>query len=119
MFYNYYKGFFSVILFAVVNANKKILYVQPAANGSVLDSDVLNSITLKMIIVEIYHHHLLYQGLTLLSHIFLGEGAFALNKNVMQSFQFEIQLMRYEYSTTVVSGKNSNGERIRNYSVTI
>lgn len=41
-----YKKFFSIVLFAVVDANYQFMYVNVAANGSVCDSTVLENSSL-------------------------------------------------------------------------
>lgn len=92
LFYNY-KGFFSVILFAVVNANYEFLYVNTGTNGSVADSSVLNSTRFYQKMTNNDLNLPLPSELpgtnTVVPYVFLGDSAFALNKNLMKPFPFK------------------------------
>lgn len=89
LFYNY-KGFFSVVLFAVVNANYEFMYIQTGTNGSVHDGAILNSTA--------FYQKLIADDLNLppqsplprtditVPYVFLGDSAFALNRHFMKPF---------------------------------
>lgn len=91
LFYNY-KGFYSVVLFAVVNANYDFLYIHTGTNGSVADGAILKSTQ--------FYKKLIDNSLKLPSpsplpgttedvpYVFLGDSAFALNKNLLKPFPF-------------------------------
>ncbi|CAK1597260.1 unnamed protein product [Parnassius mnemosyne] len=89
LFYNY-KKFFSVILLAVVNANYEFIYIHVGTNGCVSDSSVLQKTK--------FYEKLMEDGLNLPSpstltnskitapYVFVGDSAFALDKNIMKPF---------------------------------
>ncbi|CAF4948165.1 unnamed protein product [Pieris macdunnoughi] len=91
-FYNY-KGFFSIVLFAVVNANYEFMYVHTGTNGSVADGAILKCTK--------FHKKMINNSLNLpcpsplpgtdeiVPYMFLGDSAFALNKNFMKPFPFK------------------------------
>lgn len=92
LFYNY-KGFFSIVLFAVVNADYEFLYVNTGTNGSVADASILNGTR--------FYQKMNNNDLKLplpsalpgtedvvVPYVFLGDSAFALNKNLMKPFPF-------------------------------
>lgn len=89
LYYNY-KGTFSVVLFAVVTSNYEFMYVHTGINGSVSDGGVLKH-------TEFYKKltsgELMLPQPTLLPntnisapHVFLGDSAFAINKNILKPF---------------------------------
>lgn len=92
LFYNY-KGFFSIVLFAVVNANYEFMYVHTGTNGSVGDAAILKCTKFWQKMQE--------NSLNMPSpsplpgtnedvpYVFLGDSAFALNKNLMKPFPFK------------------------------
>lgn len=92
LFYNY-KGFFSTVLFAVVNANYEFLYVNTGTNGSVADSSILNSTNFYQKMVNgdlnLPSPSALPGTNTIVPYVFLGDSAFALNKNLMKPFPFK------------------------------
>lgn len=92
LFYNY-KGFFSIVLFAVVNANYEFMYIHTGTNGSVADGAILKCTK--------FYKKMMNNSLNLPSpsplpgtneivpYVFLGDSAFALNKNLMKPFPFK------------------------------
>lgn len=92
LFYNY-KGFFSVILFAVVNANYEFMYVQTGTNGSVNDAAVFESTK--------FHQKLVNGCLNLppssplsgtethAPYVLIGDSAFSINKHFMKPYPFK------------------------------
>ncbi|KAL4705475.1 hypothetical protein ACJJTC_017335 [Scirpophaga incertulas] len=89
LFYNY-KGFFSVVLFAVVNANYEFLYVQTGTNGSLHDGAILNSTNFykKMVTnaLSLPQPSPLPGTDTIVPYVFLGDSAFSLNRHFMKPF---------------------------------
>lgn len=93
LFYNY-KGFFSVILFAIVNANYEFMYVQTGTNGSVNDAAVFESTK--------FHQKLVNGCLNLppssplsgtetqyAPYVLIGDNAFSINKHFMKPYPFK------------------------------
>lgn len=89
LFYNY-KGFFSVVLFAVVNANYEFMYIQTGTNGSVHDGAILNSTQFykKLVTNELNlpQPSPLPGTETTVPYVFLGDSAFAINRHFMKPF---------------------------------
>lgn len=89
LFFNY-KHFFSVILFAVVNANYEFMYVHIGTNGCVSDATVFQNTKLygKLINDELkLPSPSPLPGTNIsLPYVFVGDSAFALNKHVMKPY---------------------------------
>lgn len=89
LFYNY-KGTFSVVLFAVVNANYEFLYVHSGTNGSVSDGGILKSTKFYRKLMEkelkLPQASLLPGTNTLAPYIFIADSAFALNEHILKPY---------------------------------
>lgn len=91
-FFNY-KDFFSVVLFAIVNANYEFMYVHTGTNGSVSDGGVIQHTR--------FYEKLMTGQLNLppasilpdtnitVPYTFVGDSAFALNRHIMKPFPFK------------------------------
>lgn len=91
LFYNY-KGFFSIVLFAVVNANYEFMYVNTGTNGSVAEGAILKCTKFhkKMINNSLKPSPSPLPGTNeIVPYVFLGDSAFALNKIFMKPFPFK------------------------------
>lgn len=92
MYYNYKKKF-SVVLFAVVNANYEFMYVHTGTNGSVADGAIFKSTK--------FYEKLMNGSLNLppqsvlpntnisVPYVFLGDSAFSLDRHFMKPFPFK------------------------------
>lgn len=89
-FFNY-KGFFSIVLLAVVNANGKFIYVDVGGNGRASDVVVFKNSTL---------HKAMKEGKLLLpsdkplpgqvaktSHYFIGDDIFGLDRHMLKAYK--------------------------------
>ncbi|CAK1593514.1 unnamed protein product [Parnassius mnemosyne] len=89
LFYNY-KGTFSVVLFAIVNANYEFIYVHTGSNGSMSDGGILKSTRFyeKLINDDLkLSESFILPGTNLtVPYVFLGDSAFALETNIMKPF---------------------------------
>ena len=93
LYYNY-KQFFSVILFAVVNAKYEFMYVHVGTNGCVSDAIVIQNTR--------FYKKLIHEDLNLPAHlplpgtntcvpfVFLGDGAFGLNTYFMKPYSLSL-----------------------------
>lgn len=88
-FYNY-KGTFSVVLFAVVNANYEFLYVHSGTNGRVSDGGVLKETDFYRLLENKQLKIPQPQSPPLsecdLPYVFLGDEAFPLMENFMKPY---------------------------------
>lgn len=93
-----YKKTFSVILFAIVNAKYEFMYVKTGINGSVSDSEVLKNTSFYKKLtsgnLNLPGPQLLPGTDTLAPYVFLGDGAFAIEENIMKPFKHN-QLLTY------------------------
>lgn len=87
-----YKKFFSIVLFAVVDANYRFMYVNVGANGSVCDSTVLENSSFYK---RLKSDRLNLPGPTALPgtnvrapHVFLGDSGFGLSPYIMKPYPF-------------------------------
>lgn len=103
-FYNY-KSHFSIVLFALADANYNFMYVDVGCQGRISDGGVFKNCTLSE---KIRSNTLGLPGRSVLEnrtkeipYVFLGDEAFALSENLMKPF-------------SGVHNKRS-GERIFNY----
>lgn len=91
-YYNY-KHFFSVVLFAIVNANYEFMYVHIDTNRSVSDGAILQHTK--------FYEKLMTNELnlpqpcplpgtnTFVPYVFLGDSAFAISKHLMKPYSFK------------------------------
>lgn len=91
-FYNY-KGFFSIVLFGVVNANYEFMYVHTGINGSVSDGGVIQHTSLynKLMTNELnLPPPCTLQGTNIsVPYTFLGDSAFSINRHIMKPYPFK------------------------------
>lgn len=91
-FFNY-KHFFSVVLLAVVNANYEFIYVNTGTNGSVSDGGVIKTTAFyrKMMSGELNlpPPSDLPGTSTPAPFVFVGDSAFAINRNIMKPYPFK------------------------------
>ncbi|CAK1598760.1 unnamed protein product [Parnassius mnemosyne] len=92
LYYNY-KGFFSVVLFAIVNANYEFIYVHTGTNGSVGDGSIWKSTgfykKLENNELDLPPPSILPGADISVPYVFLGDSAFALKNNFMKPFPFK------------------------------
>lgn len=92
LYYNY-KKFFSVVLFAMVDANYRFMYVKTGTNGSASDSTVFESTKLyeKLMTgkLKLPGDSPLPGTGTQAPYVFLGDSAFAINKHFMKPFSLK------------------------------
>lgn len=107
LFFNY-KGTFSVVLYAMVNANYEFIYVHTGSNGSQSDGGIFKETSLYAKLTNNQLHlpksYLLPGTDISVPYVFLGDSAFALEKHVMKPFPernisrvktiFNIQIMQ-------------------------
>lgn len=88
-FFNY-KGFFSIVLLAVVDANYNFIYTNVGCQGSISDSGVFNRTFFKKCLDENTMHLLPSRPLPQLSlpipYVFVGDEAFQLISDLMKPF---------------------------------
>lgn len=92
LFYNY-KGFFSTVLFAVVNANYEFMYIHTGINGSVSDGGVITHTSLYNKLMTDKLHlppSCTLQGTNIsVPYTFLGDSAFGINRHIMKPYPFK------------------------------
>ena len=93
-FYNY-KGFFSIVLMAVVDADYKFLYADIGKQGRISDSGIFNCSSLKQAIQEKtinFPEASTVPGMADNSHRFpyylAGDDAFALSEHIMKPYSW-------------------------------
>lgn len=88
-FFNY-KGFFSIILLAVVDANYNFIYANVGCQGRISDSGVFNATFFKKCLEDNMMHlplpRPLPQSSFSMPYVFVGDEAFKLTCNVMKPF---------------------------------
>lgn len=89
LYYNY-KGFFSIVMLAVVDGNYKFLWVDVGTNGASSDSQIFNDCELKEMIEEdqlcIPPAEPLPGGELDIPYFFIGDDAFALRSFMMKPY---------------------------------
>lgn len=89
LYYNY-KGFFSIILLAVVDADYKFLWVDAGSNGACSDAQIFNDCELKEMVetgmLSLPADEPLPDGDTDVPYFFIGDDAFALRSWLMKPF---------------------------------
>lgn len=92
LFYNY-KHFFSVILFAMVNANYEFMFVHVGTNGCASDAAILKNTTFYRKLMEdklnLPQPCPLSDGCVPVPYVCLGDSAFSLNRHIMKPFPFK------------------------------
>lgn len=88
-FFNY-KGFFSIVLFAVANANYQVLYYNVGAQGRISDGGVFGSTTFSKKLVEnklnLPVPTPLPEREEAVPYVFLGDDAFPLSPNILKPY---------------------------------
>lgn len=86
-FYYNYKGFHSIVLLALVNANYEFIYVDVGTNGRISDGGVLEKTTFcKYLIENKLNLPDNAQTVNNLHFVFIGDEAFSLHKHFLKPF---------------------------------
>lgn len=90
-YYYNYKGFFSIVLFAVVNANYEFIYAHCGTNGRVSDGGVLKETPFGILLDKQKlnipsPNSNLRDGSAPLPYTFIGDDAFPLHENLMKPY---------------------------------
>lgn len=89
LFFNY-KGTFSVVLFAIVNANYEFIYVHTGSEGSQSDGGIFKKTSFYARLsnnnLHLPEFYLLPGTDISVPYVFLGDSAFALEKHIMKPF---------------------------------
>lgn len=106
-YYNY-KGFYSVILMAVVNARKEFIYIDVGKNGRCSDGGVIELTAFyEKLIKNKLHLPEPSENIGKLNSIFLADEAFALHKNLLKPFpQKELTYEKKIYNYRLSRGRN-------------
>ena len=98
-YYFNYKGTFSVVLLALVEANYKFIYVDVGCNGRISDGGVYRNSSLSKAIenclLGLSLDRILAEGMEALPHVILIDGAFPLTINLMKPYPLRNLLLRY------------------------
>lgn len=85
-----YKGFFSIVLFAVVDGNYNFIYANVGCQGRISDGGILDATSFKQSMDDTTMNlpaSCSLPGRTATTpYVFLGDGAFPLSKNLMKPF---------------------------------
>lgn len=88
-FFNY-KGFFSIVLFAIVDANYNFIYVNVGCQGRISDGGVFSSTTFNKLLEDNTMHlpeeNQLPNSELKSPYVFVGDDAFPLSKNIMKPY---------------------------------
>lgn len=91
-FYCNYKGTFSIVLFAIVNANYEFIYVHTGTNGRVSDGGIWNKTgiykRLKVNKLNISNPIKIPNTDDVVPYIFVGDKAFSLMENLMKPYSY-------------------------------
>lgn len=125
-FYNY-KGFFSIILLAVVDAHGRFIFIDVGANGKMNDSTVFKNsylyIKLKNNDLNIPTPQTLPGQVLRTPYFFVGDDAFALESNVMKGFNRNLNLsttqevFNYRISRTRMTVEMAFGRLARRFRI--
>ena len=111
-YYFNYKGTFSVVLLALVDANYKFIYVDVGCNGRISDGGVYRNSSLSKAIenclLGIPPDRIIAEGMDALPHVILIDDAFPLTINLMKPYPLRNLLLRYK----VFNYRLSRGRRI-------
>nr|XP_022907045.1 uncharacterized protein LOC111418655 [Onthophagus taurus] len=108
-YYNY-KSFFSIVLFALVDANYNFLFADVGSQGRISDGEIFKNSVLWEKIQE--NSLCLLKAKALpgrekhVPYVMLGDEAFTLHENVMKPYSgvYELKGQKKEYSTTAYQG---------------
>lgn len=88
-FFNY-KHFFSIVLFVVANANYEVMYMNVGAQGRISDGGVFANTRFKNMMqncqLNLPSDQALPGRTKLIPHVFLGDDAFPLSRNLLKPF---------------------------------
>ena len=101
LYYNY-KGFFSIVLLALVNAKKEFIMVDSGMNGQISDGGVLYyskfGAFLQQDCLNILEPSLLPNATECFPYVFVGDEAFALRVNLMKPYSEKtLSPQRFEF----------------------
>lgn len=88
-FYRNYKGFNSIVLLALVDANCRFLYINVGCNGRISDGGVLRESNLTQLIEEAAQNFSLEKTIgngRTLPYVIVADSAFPLRKNIMKPY---------------------------------
>ncbi|KAK4886300.1 hypothetical protein RN001_002571 [Aquatica leii] len=89
-FYYNYKGFYSTVLFALVNANYELTYVYIGINGRISDGGVLQETDfydkLQNNTLHIPAPRSVSKAVVKLPYVFIGDDAFSLTENIVKPY---------------------------------
>jgi len=104
-YYFNYKGTFSIVLLALVDADYKFLYVDVGCNGRVSDGGVFRDSSLNKAMknnnLNIPPPKMMDDNCTKLPYVIVADDAFPLSKNIMKPYPFRNLSKRKESSTIV------------------
>ncbi|XP_065356336.1 uncharacterized protein LOC135950730 [Calliphora vicina] len=125
-FYNY-KGFFSTVLLAVVDANSKFIYIDVGGNGRASDVVVLKNSSLQQAMnqgkLNFPDDEALPGQVAKTSYFFIGDDIFGLDRNMMKAYNrnrklttpeeiFNYRLSRARMTVEMAFGRLANRFRI-------
>lgn len=90
-YYRNYKGFNSIVLLALVDANCRFIYVNVGCNGRISDGGVLRQSNLMKIVEDAANNFQFEKTIgngRLLPYVIVADNAFALNKHLMKPYPF-------------------------------
>ncbi|XP_031328647.1 putative nuclease HARBI1 [Photinus pyralis] len=124
-YYNY-KSFFSVVLFAVVNANYEFMYVHTGTNGSISDGGVIQNTNFFKMLTRGYLNlppsSPLPDSNSSGPYVFLGDSAFAISRHILKPYPFknidhEKRIFNYRLSRARRVSENAFGIMVSRFRV--
>lgn len=99
-YYFNYKSYYSVVLFAIVNANYEYLYIHTGTNGRVSDGGVIQETDfydkLENGLLNLPPSSILRNSQIRAPYVFIGDDAFQLSEHVMKPYRKDINSPRDE-----------------------
>ncbi|XP_047035257.1 putative nuclease HARBI1 [Helicoverpa zea] len=99
-YYFNYKSYYSIVLFAVVNANYEYLYIHTGTNGRVSDGGVIQETDfydkLENGLLNLPPPSILRNSQIVAPYVFIGDDAFQLSDHVMKPYRKDINTPRNE-----------------------
>lgn len=123
-YYFNYKGTFSVVLFAIVNANYEFLYVHTGTNGRLSDGGIWSQTgickRLKENKLTIPNPSTLPNTIDEFPYVFIGDEAFPLMENLMKPYpQKGISYDKKKFQLPALSDTPSSGKCFRYFGITV